>query len=1209
MARETVLETICFTTRAMTSSLRAPSRLSAHSRAPSIDDDENRLSVLRASLQGLRFVDGERGQRAGGEVRDERRAGVRAGGRLGQPVSEQASFRPSLQSSSSATPSMSSLATQNVSYDASGDWAFDVAPIRANVDVSAQGTSNTERQTSVGATAVENAGTASSALLSQSLKDELKMLRALQKDTEREKTDLSARNAQSMKLLEDKDAVIDQLSKEKDLLVEEMERLSIALSQANANLGQSQTQVAELIEVGEGLKDELQRVEQDHDDAVLRLEERLMHREMELQEERKAREELEGNMDEVSAAMDAAEELMVEMEKRCAGLEGRYQRMAHFVRKRLGLGEKAMKAIMQAGGLGGCDDTISTNGRNVSGNEATDGVLNAMHVASDAEDTDDTDDTDDYPTSHAVLLNANKALEDALIRNAVPTTKVAVTVGDRVEEVAVPAFASSEAEEIAQLREQLDVAQQVALQAETELMMAKQGNDDGQDRRDASSGRSKHTDVDQNQMDLEHEAQRWRDDALEKIVDLEESLETMRSKLSATEAKNMELESLLETAMGNKEDVEADLVRSNKGAKETFVQMQKEIQSLRADLYATQRSLSSKEAKIASLQATQRFSLDISDWESLDIDSIDPCSSPVEFLVRSLQEAAQMQGELLESLSEHAFEREQGREALVMLERDMERAVGVLETLGGADARFAYESSVERAPATFTARLGAMDREEADMLRAQAEKAVAIQQGQAEAFSLLAKKAREKESEVKCKVKGYETVIREHEAFFADLETAVPAVRSSLAKLALVEEGEEAAAAILSAASSEDFGVAEAGLMGPSRGGIVELSIMVADKLSSIAQAISEGSLRTDRNKDDVKESNKSQEELASMRKRIKEVEAEYEAARTEARQATLALQELRRELHARGPIPSTPASVGVSATSGAILGDDLLGFVTRFEQLLEESGRLEDRIHELEDENSKLLSKGYSASESDQRLSEELDEARSEISALHATNKQQLEHIQALRQELEGAHASLESAVRKQSLMSERHVDDLSHLKDAYEGQIGQLKLAAEADRTHLLGMVDNAACEAVNLQETLAEAEENLSRLKKRLNDVEEEKKSLERERAGFLKCHVRRTDAMTTEAALQQAKEERQKRENLEKKLAAVTKHQNRLFESDCDDKADALDDETMAARLLDAQTRIDSLERRLIDGESIKAKWGAVDDELAHLENDVVNMMEV
>ena len=71
--------------------------------------------------------------------------------------------------------------------------------------------------------------------------------------------------------------------------------------------------------------------------------------------------------------------------------------------------------------------------------------------------------------------------------------------------------------------------------------------------------------------------------------------------------------------------------------------------------------------------------------------------------------------------------------------------------------------------------------------------------------------------------------------------------------------------------------------------------------------------------------------------------------------------------------------------------------------------------------------------------------------------------------------------------------------------------------------------------------------------------------------------------------------------------MIQHHNSVFEAKNGDENEALDGETMAARLRDAQAGINDLDRLLVDDESIKAEWGPVDDQLAHLENDVVNMI--
>jgi len=984
---------------------------------------------------------------------------------------------------------------------------------------------------------------------------------------------------EELQLLRDRSATLEkELERSLSLLAEKDDVVS-SLAAENA---QCRSALSTLSEEHARWEDEVESERARYAVLVEELEARLVDREAAVEVERKAKEELEGGLEEVAAAMDAAEEMLVAMERERNGL-------ASWVGARLGMAAKEVDAVMRAGGF-----------------------REEAAAGGNAED-DDADEEDEYPSHASVLMRANRALEDALVRKAVPVENVEVFVDERMERVAVPVFASREAETVAKLRGELAVAREVALQAEAELMMVrgekagKEGVEEGVE--EGSTG---------DDGSLAEEADQWREDALEKIIDLEEALNATNDRLESAQAENQQLASLLETAISAKDAQAADQSTASKRSNETFVEMQKELQSLRAELYATQRSLSSKEAKVASLLATQQFSLDISDWDSfadVGIDGVDPSSAPVEFLVRSLQEAASMQAELLESLSEHAYERAEGRSALVQLERDLERVLAVLSVPDNADKRYAVDDFAQdgRPRETFAQRLAGIERDEVETLRSQVEKSVAIQQGQAEAYSLLAKKTREKEAELKAKVKGYEAVLREHEAFFADLDTAVPAVRAGLAKVALAEEGEAAAAAILSRNGDRDS---------DHKSEILELCILVSDKLASIAHAMADGTLASASGNGCETES------------RYMAMEAQYraqlETAKTEARQATAALHELQHELRARSMAAMSPASVskgGVSrvtgnATSGAIIGDDLLGFVTRFEELLDESGRLEDRIRTLENENARLVAanggNGGYGSVDDESIADELAAAKAEIDALQTANRQQLEHIEALRQELDGTHASLESAIRKQTLQSDRHVEDLSQLKEIYERQISQLKIAAEADRTHLVGMVDRAADETTNLAETLAAAEHNLSRLETRLEDVEAEKQTLERERITFAKGHVRRTDAMNAEAALAQAKAERAKRVELERKLASVVRHHNGLYEEEQDgsggDDGSPLDDETMKARLKDAQGRIDDLERRLVgDGiggaNGIKAKWGRRDDAaLETLENDVVRLFD-
>eukprot|EP00889_Picochlorum_renovo_P005616 jgi/Picre1/32646/NNA_007992.t1 len=89
----------------------------------------------------------------------------------------------------------------------------------------------------------------------------------------------------------------------------------------------------------------------------------------------------------------------------------------------------------------------------------------------------------DGTTENSRLLKANMALEEALVRHALKTRKIGMVVDGHVSEVAVPSFIRDEdtmeedtvetlKEEIEQLAKAHQMAQQVALQAEAELMAA-----------------------------------------------------------------------------------------------------------------------------------------------------------------------------------------------------------------------------------------------------------------------------------------------------------------------------------------------------------------------------------------------------------------------------------------------------------------------------------------------------------------------------------------------------------------------------------------------------------------------------------------------------------------------------------------------------------------------------------------------------------------
>jgi hypothetical protein len=1166
-------------------------RVSSHSRPPSLDAMDTvgstvstglRDSVVRASYGGLRFVDTPEPSGASRE---------------GQPrleVHGKGSGRSSgLGSGLGLGRNDDSPVTYEVSFgqgDSSRDEADSVGPGSAGGEVvlgdsEARGLSQKENplfisdltagdghnRHGVARRYSHTPSTGSSVLLAEELKEEVRMLRGLQREGEKAKEELiealevekeknEARNDTMMGLLEKKDVIIEEMSKERDQASAMIGTLESMLEDERKRGVESEAKVKELMDIRNTLKEELDAEKEGHEADVGYLEDQLMHIRMELDVEKATKEELESNMEEVAKAMDAAEEIIVEMEGQFAdktrGLESRCSALERFIAEKLGI--ESVENVLDLPSIsryGRASDACSEGGDN--SDDGAPGVENRRSTMS---------------TADAALLKANRALEEALIRNAVQTKKVRVPAGNAIEEVAVPLFIRDEKgleedtvetlrEDVAQLSKALDVAQQVALQAEAELISVL--NSQGEASRPA---------------DREQE-EKWRDDALEKIVDLEESLRNSQTKTEVAEGKVKELEELLEAALGNKEAAEDEVLRDKKEVKDTFLQMQKEMHSLRADLYATQRSLSSREAVVASLQATQKFSLDISDWDSLDVDSIDPSSSPVEFLVKSLQEAAEMQTELLESLSEHAFEREQGRHALQAIERDLERVFGVLESSGLEETARGDFSSKEWG--SFGRMIRSAERDEVEKLRSQVEKAVAIQQGQAEAFSVLAMKMRNKEADMKSKLHGYEETLRDHEEFFENLDAAIPAIKSGLAKVALAEQGEAEAEEILGSMSS--------------RTDILELCIVASEKLMSVARSVPNATAASDRS--------------SALERELSDLKGRYAEAKREAQRATDALEELKESLKSAPYtqlIENSPQR-SVSMTSGAILGDDLLNFVTRFEEVLDESGRLEDRVRALDEENARLKAEKMTQDRDNFAIGEyelEIERNKAEIANLLDLNRRHEDHIHELQKELEVAHASMESSIKKQSLMSGRFNVDVENLKAIYDAQIDEMKQSATADRDHLVEMMDQAAGEASELNATLKDMEEKLLMLEKRCYSLEQEKMSLERERASFAKGHIRRTDAMSIDAALEQAKQERMERQRVEKRLEELlAKHHNSASTKD----TSCSNDEKITSRLREAQMRIEDLDRRLKDSSAdvnIKAKW---DQDVKDLQDDVVNMV--
>lgn len=616
------------------------------------------------------------------------------------------------------------------------------------------------------------------------MKEEIRVLRGMQRQHEEQRDELlgvlakerekyDASQAKTLGLLEKKDDVIDELSVVCDEAHAQIADLERVLEEEKEKRREAEVLLDSEKEIRHGVEEQKKsydRVVKGLRDEVQVLRDGVAHKAMELDAEKEHRKNVEAHMDDVSQALDAAEEVMGDMERQFAKekkhLEQRCVAMEEFISEKLGLDIRE----------------------------------HVRHLPSLSPGVEDNVEVDGSMESSR-LLKANMALEEALVRHALKTRKVGMVVDGHVSEVAVPSFIrdvdSLEEDTVETLKEEIDqlakahqMAQQVALQAESELMAAQDRESDLKETLEKMNAEA------QQRESRTEEEEQWREDALDKIVDLEDACKSLQESLDASQEEVRKLEESLNQTLDEKREIEKSLNDEEAKTHETFVEMHREIESLRADLFASQRSLSAREAKIASLEAVQKFSLDLSDWETMDISKIDPTSAPVEFLVRSLREAAQMQTELLQSLSEMSYVNEQSQSSFEAMERDMERLLSYLDVN-------CIDTS-EKNVSTFADKVRSARREDIDSLRSQVERAVAIQEGQAEAYCLMAAKVREREAETKDMIQNTTMSLRQNEEFLRNLETALSAMKSGLAKVALVQDGEDKANEVLAVPCTAD---------------------------------------------------------------------------------------------------------------------------------------------------------------------------------------------------------------------------------------------------------------------------------------------------------------------------------------------------------------------------------------------------------------------
>jgi hypothetical protein len=1016
------------------------------------------------------------------------------------------------------------------------------------------------------------------------LKEEIETMREMQKQQEEQHDELlgvlsqeraknDARNARTLDLLKKKDAFIEELSGQYDEALERMQDLESALEEERMRGNSFQTRLGTLSRENDSYRKRLSEMEQVLENVKI-----------ELEAEKRARAEVEANMDDVAQGMDAAEEVMAEMEssfeKERRYLEKRCKNLETFIGEKLGI--DASKHVRNLPSIAILDELSDQEG-----------------FAKDSK-----------------LFKANKALEDALIKNAIDTKRIGVEVGCQVHDIAVPLFIRDEDEieeetletlraELEQVSKAHALAQQVALHAESELMAALDREADLQ---------SQIKKQEMSKMDGEEE-EKWREDALNKLVDLEDTCHQLESTISLKDEEIKHLQAEARDAIDGMARAEEASQKKQDEMNTQCIQMHDEIQSLRSELHQSKRKLASSEARIASLQAVQKFSLDLSGLPSLSIDQIDPSSEPIEFLVLSLQEATQIQTELLESLGELSYINDHREEELESVEADMRRLKS-----------FISSGDVPLEPSRTIDSLNAARREEIDTLRSQLRRSVAIQQGQCQAYSELAEKSRNKESELKASLLQARELVNQHGQFMDNLETAVAAMKSGLAKIVLVEDGETAAEKILSMYSTPQS--------------ILELSIVLTDKLTDISQSMSEGSLNI---------GPYAENKIKNFEEKYKSIVSAYEAAKMEARHATKALEQLKGTLH-RDTAQSMLQENISGATSGPILGDSshLLNFVSKFEEVLDESARQEHKIQELEMKQSQWASSAWStlvAKKIIQEKSRELwSKFKGDVQSLEKANQGYKEEIQSLKQQLDTAQTSLESSIRKQDMMKDRYQEEMERTKEIFEERIALMKNKLETqDHTHtseMQNIVDTAAIEAedrcaMEYQTSIDSMEVEISRLRHQCKQLEDEKRAIfddfkrfqevknasielleQRLNALGMKTQVERKETVKRKdalsrieeacnsdavyAALHQAKIEKLQREKIEEEMNKLIHNQNGTIPASNQFKA----------ALAQAEARIDSLDKRLEtdpsasgDIERIKAEWNSearkVEDEIIRL----------
>eukprot|EP00890_Picochlorum_soloecismus_P001749 jgi/Picsp_1/2575/NSC_00806-R1_---NA--- len=1053
----------------------------------------------------------------------------------------------------------------------------------------------------------------------------------------KEKAHHEMRNAKTLALLQSKDGVIEDLSDQLEGAMSRVAELEQELVQTNAHVKSVEDMINEVEEEKKNLETKMEEmnaaIEEEKRRHAREVEEwrlKVAAKDVELEESEEARQTLESHMEEVASALDAAEEIMQDMENKRAKdveqLQNKCAAMDAFIADKLGIKEDAVE-----------------------------------HLPSITEFQSKEEDMSDSNKPENRLVKANRALEKVLLEHAIGTKRIGVSLGNGGDEgVAIPSSFKDEVEieeesmdslkeELNHMRHAYQMAQQVALQAESQLMAALDREEDLKSALERAREIENRQNVDDDERETQEEA--WRQDAMNKILDLEDECEDLRNKLGASEDRAQEFAASLDANTVEKSNVIKITETKLRMAKDTVLSMHDEIQSLREEAYNAKRELSSKEAQIASMEAAWKISVDMaSNLARLQDSDVDPTSRPIEYLAESLKEAAQIQSELLASLGEVSHLNEHSEVILETMQKDMDRLRALL-----ADEDVSTPASMEK---SMFDRIAIDRQSEIRVLQSQLEKSLAIQHGQSKAYATLASNAREKEAELRETLEHALQSLRENKEFVDNIAMVVAALKSSLARIVLVEKGEKAANDLLNTPNDPYD--------------ILELSVTVSNRLNEVAQSLAlekvsqrvSGGLSTGKsNPAEMGRMKMNDRDVSKLNEDYRALLSAYEAAKSEADHAKAALQELKQyQVSNSASKISTPSGLKgslisslSSPTSSLEEKDGMLQFVDQFESVLDEVKRQDKIIKDLKDKISDRSTQNWSVLVAKASLKKQVGdawkEAKSDMAEMRRKNMEHLERIRDLEQDISLATDARDSSSRRYELVKARYDQEIENIKEIYEAQLSALKSSSESEGLEVERRVEEAMYNASSDAERRCreEYEEHMASLHQEIDSWQEqcqtlrhEKDVLEQEFEKFKKVKdasidlleqrlnvsrksslsgiIDRKDALTTisnvcrddavRAAVQEAQLERLERQKLEQEMQELIETHSKGFENIPSNRVTSQRDKKKDFQdpLTRAEEKIRHLENLLqgaedsTDKEEIK-RW---QQEANQLQNEIVSL---